>query len=68
MKVSVALLMIFPNVKKFKNNSSMGGALGVARDWSPSVGFDPNTGIAWGGHYVGDGVAMSNLSGRILKI
>ncbi|MFI7883270.1 amino acid oxidase, partial [Acinetobacter baumannii] len=27
----------------------------------------PNTGIAWGGHYVGDGVAMSNLSGRILK-
>ncbi|EPQ6151407.1 NAD(P)/FAD-dependent oxidoreductase [Acinetobacter baumannii] len=57
----------FPTLRSLKITHRWGGALGVARDWSPSVGFDPNTGIAWGGHYVGDGVAMSNLSGRILK-
>ncbi|WP_182004333.1 NAD(P)/FAD-dependent oxidoreductase [Acinetobacter lactucae] len=57
----------FPTLSNLKITHRWGGALGVARDWSPSVGFDTNTGIAWGGHYVGDGVAMSNLSGRILK-
>ncbi|MCG2575109.1 FAD-binding oxidoreductase [Acinetobacter sp. ME22] len=57
----------FPTLNQLKVTHRWGGALGVSRDWSPSVGLDRQTGIAWGGHYVGDGVAMSNLSGRILK-
>jgi glycine/D-amino acid oxidase-like deaminating enzyme len=43
-----------------------GGPLGIARDWSPSVGLDRSTGLAWAGGYVGDGVATSNLAGRTL--
>ncbi|MEU7959743.1 NAD(P)/FAD-dependent oxidoreductase [Micromonospora humida] len=43
-----------------------GGPLGVARDWSASVGLDRPTGLAWAGGYVGDGVGTSNLAGRTL--
>ncbi|WP_431923928.1 NAD(P)/FAD-dependent oxidoreductase [Micromonospora wenchangensis] len=43
-----------------------GGPLGVARDWSASVGLDRSTGLAWAGGYVGDGVGTSNLAGRTL--
>jgi glycine/D-amino acid oxidase-like deaminating enzyme len=41
-----------------------GGPLGIPRDWSPSVGL--RDGLAWGGGYVGDGVAAANLAGRTL--
>jgi glycine/D-amino acid oxidase-like deaminating enzyme len=43
-----------------------GGPLGIARDWSASVGLDRGTGLAWAGGYVGDGVGTSNLAGRTL--
>ncbi|HEV7657057.1 MAG TPA: FAD-dependent oxidoreductase [Mycobacteriales bacterium] len=43
-----------------------GGPLAAARDWFPSVGLDPATGLGWGGGYVGDGVATANLAGRTL--
>lgn len=43
-----------------------GGPLGVARDWSASVGLDRVTGLAWAGGYVGDGVSTTNLAGRTL--
>jgi glycine/D-amino acid oxidase-like deaminating enzyme len=43
-----------------------GGPLGVARDWSASVGLDRSTGLAWAGGYVGDGVGTTNLAGRTL--
>jgi hypothetical protein len=42
----------------------VGGPLGVARDWTASVGLD--RGLAWAGGYVGDGVGTSNLAGRTL--
>ncbi|MEH0933860.1 NAD(P)/FAD-dependent oxidoreductase [Micromonospora psammae] len=42
-----------------------GGPLGVARDWSASVGLD-RSGLGWAGGYVGDGVGTSNLAGRTL--
>ncbi|MFG1604658.1 NAD(P)/FAD-dependent oxidoreductase [Actinoplanes sp. NPDC049265] len=42
-----------------------GGPLGVPRDWTPSVGLRDD-GLAWGGGYVGDGVAAANLAGRTL--
>jgi glycine/D-amino acid oxidase-like deaminating enzyme len=43
------------------------GVLGVPRDWTPAVGADPSTGLAWAGGYVGEGVAAANLAGRTLR-
>ena len=43
-----------------------GGPIGVPRDWHCSVTFDPATGLAAAGGYVGDGVATTNLAGRTL--
>ena len=43
-----------------------GGALGIARDWTASVGLDRATGLGWAGGYVGDGVSTTNLAGRTL--
>ena len=44
-----------------------GGALGIPRDWVASVGLDRDTGLAWAGGYVGDGVGTTNLAGRTLR-
>ncbi len=41
-----------------------GGPLAVPRDWMPSVGFDHESGMAWSGGYVGDGVVLSSLAAR----
>jgi glycine/D-amino acid oxidase-like deaminating enzyme len=60
------LLELFPSVEGHAVTHSWGGPLGIPRDWFPSVGLDPATGIGWGGGYVGDGVASSNLAGRTL--
>ena len=43
-----------------------GGALGIARDWHPSVRHDPATGLGSAGGYVGDGVALAQLAARAL--
>ena len=60
------LLEIFPAVSGAKITHTWGGALGIARDWMASCGLDTETGIAWAGGYVGDGVSTSNLAGRTL--
>ena len=57
---------LFPAVAPYAVTHTWGGPLGIPRDWYPSVGLDPVTGIGWGGGYVGDGVASSNLAGRTL--
>jgi glycine/D-amino acid oxidase-like deaminating enzyme len=57
---------LFPALEGRAVTHTWGGPLGVPRDWFPSVGLDPSTGIGWGGGYVGDGVASSNLAGRTL--
>ena len=51
----------------FGASGRRGGTLGVPRDWFPSAGYDPASEVAWAGPYVGDGVATSNLAGRILR-
>jgi glycine/D-amino acid oxidase-like deaminating enzyme len=61
-----ALVELFPAVAGAAVTHRWGGALGVPRDWYPSVGLDPDTGIGWAGGYVGDGVAVANLAGRTL--
>jgi glycine/D-amino acid oxidase-like deaminating enzyme len=61
-----ALRELFPAAADAKVTHRWGGALGVPRDWFPSVGYDKTHGLAWAGGYVGDGVAASNLAGRTL--
>ena len=57
---------MFPGLRDHAVTHTWGGPLGIPRDWFPSVGLDAETGIAWGGGYVGDGVASSNLAGHTL--
>ncbi len=61
-----ALRTLFPAIGTARITHTWGGPLGVSRDWSPSVGLDRATGLAWAGGYVGDGVATTNLAGRTL--
>jgi glycine/D-amino acid oxidase-like deaminating enzyme len=58
---------LFPVIAGYAVTHTWGGPLGVPRDWYPSVGIDPGTGIGWAGGYVGDGVATTNLAGRTLS-
>ena len=58
---------LFPPTRHAAITHRWGGCLGVPRDWFSSVGFDRDSGMAWAGGYVGDGVATSNLAGRTLS-
>lgn len=60
---------MFPVLGSTRFTHAWGGALGVARDWCPSVGFERSAagGLGWAGGYVGDGVSTTNLAGRTLR-
>lgn len=57
---------LLPQLDGVAFTHAWGGPLGIARDWHPSVGYDPGTRQGWAGGYVGDGVAATNLAGRTL--
>jgi len=57
---------LFPAIGDAAVTHRWGGPLGVARDWTCSVGLDREQGLAWAGGYVGDGVGTTNLAGRTL--
>jgi glycine/D-amino acid oxidase-like deaminating enzyme len=61
-----ALVDLFPMVGDVAVTHRWGGALGITRDWTASVGVDRGSGIGWAGGYVGDGVTTTNLAGRTL--
>ena len=56
----------FPGLEQVRFTHAWGGPIGVPRDWTPSISWDPKTGIAAARGYVGAGVAGSNLAGRML--
>jgi glycine/D-amino acid oxidase-like deaminating enzyme len=58
---------MFPPAAGVALDHAWSGVLGVARDWCVAVDADPDTGIAWAGGYVGEGVAASNLAARTLS-
>ena len=60
------LLDMLPALSGTAVTHAWGGPLGIARDWWASCGFDPRSGMAWAGGYVGDGVTTSHLAGRTL--
>ena len=61
------LVDLFPALAGVEITHRWGGPLGIARDWFTSVGLDRQTGVAWAGGYVGDGVATTNLAARTLR-
>ena len=62
-----SLRELFPALEGTRFTHAWGGPLGIPRDWCASVGLDPDTGLAWAGGYVGDGVSTTNLAGRTLR-
>jgi glycine/D-amino acid oxidase-like deaminating enzyme len=64
--VQETLESLIPVTRDARITHRWAGALGIPRDWRPSVGVDRSSGLAWAGGYVGEGVAASNLAGRTL--
>ncbi|MFC7331284.1 NAD(P)/FAD-dependent oxidoreductase [Marinactinospora rubrisoli] len=62
-----ALARLFPAASDAPVAHAWSGALGVPRDWCPTVDLDPATGLGWAGGYVDSGVTASNLAGRTLR-
>jgi glycine/D-amino acid oxidase-like deaminating enzyme len=58
---------MFPAAAGAALDHAWSGVLGVPRDWCVSVDADPDSGLAWAGGYVGEGVAAANLAGRMLR-
>jgi glycine/D-amino acid oxidase-like deaminating enzyme len=56
----------FPRLKDIRFTHAWGGPLGAPRDFMPTMSFDPASGLASARGYVGNGVATSNLSGRVI--
>jgi glycine/D-amino acid oxidase-like deaminating enzyme len=56
----------FPRLKNVRFSHAWGGPLGIARDFMPTMMHDPAQGVASARGYVGNGVATTNLAGRVL--
>jgi len=57
----------FPTLKGVEFTHAWGGPLGMPRDWMPTMSYDAASGIATARGYTGQGVATSNVSGRVLS-
>ncbi|WP_395694155.1 NAD(P)/FAD-dependent oxidoreductase [Nocardioides sp.] len=66
-RLYATLVDLFPVLAGTRVTHAWGGPLGIPRDWCASVGLDRETGLAWAGGYVGDGVSTTNLAGRTLR-
>lgn len=60
------LVRWFPQLDGVRFTHAWGGALGMPRDWMPSIRYDAAANLAVAGGYTGQGVAMTNLAGRTL--
>ena len=65
-RVEKTLRNLFPMLDQYEVTHRWGGLMGVARHWRPFVTYDQHSGIGSAGGYVGEGVAASNLAGRIM--
>lgn len=61
-----ALVRLFPAAEGIGIAHAWSGVLGVPRDWSATVTFDPASRVGFAGGYVGHGVTSSSLAGRTL--
>ena len=56
----------FPSLASVRTTHAWGGTVGVPRDWMPTMRFDRAAGVATSHGYTGEGVAATNLGGRVL--
>jgi glycine/D-amino acid oxidase-like deaminating enzyme len=56
----------FPVLRDVRFAARWGGPLAMPRDWLPSFRFDPRSGVGAAYGYTGQGVAATNLAGRVL--
>ncbi|MEX2504064.1 MAG: FAD-dependent oxidoreductase [Egicoccus sp.] len=56
----------FPDLEGVTIAHEWGGPLAMPRDWMPSFRFDRRTGVGVACGYTGQGVATTNLAGRVL--
>ncbi|MBW3657910.1 MAG: FAD-binding oxidoreductase [Actinobacteria bacterium] len=56
----------FPDLAGVRFTHAWGGALGMPRDFLPSMWHDPASGLAAAYGYTGQGVATARLAGRVL--
>ena len=56
----------FPQLRGIRFTAEWGGPVGMPRDWMPTMSYRADTGMAAAFGYTGQGVAASNLSGRVL--
>lgn len=66
-KLEQTVRQLFPQIGDARFTHRWGGPLAGPRDWHPFATYDSDSGLATGGGYVGDGVALSNLVGRTLS-
>jgi len=65
-RVHKAVVEWFPSLKGIQFTHNWGGPVGVPRDWMPTVRFDPASRLGIISGYTGQGVATSNMAGRLL--
>jgi glycine/D-amino acid oxidase-like deaminating enzyme len=56
----------FPMLRRVAFTHTWAGPVGMPRDWMPTVSYDRDIGVATARGYTGQGVATSNLAGRLL--
>lgn len=64
--VEATLRDFFPALEGYEITHRWGGLMGAPRHFRPCVSFDRASGFGFAGGYVGEGVAASNLAGRML--
>lgn len=64
--VEATLRNMLPAIGDARVTHGWGGVLGAPRHGRPFVTFDRDSGLGAAGGYIGEGVAASNLAGRIL--
>ena len=64
--LEASLRQMFPMLEGRAITHRWGGLMGVPTSWRPNVSFDRSAGFGTAGGYVGEGVAASNLAGRIM--
>ena len=60
------LLTWFPQLAGIRFTAAWGGPVAMPRDWMPTFSYRAETGLAAAFGYTGQGVAASNLAGRVL--
>ena len=65
-KIFAILREMLPVIGNAQITHQWAGVLGIYRDWYPRVSFDKESGFAYAGGYIGDGVGSSALAGKTL--